>query len=509
MTEPYRQNVNWQMDWNGNGLFDHPQSDVSAFVTQYTVRWGSAADTPVASQVTPDSPDVTIVGGILGDSAIGQLVLYDADGRFDPDNPNLLVDEVALRSPVTVRLMYDNVEIWRGRAKPQYGAAIRPTTNFNWELIGLHGEAIKGRVEVLDTGLSSIRDVTDEEVPVDFSTGVNPPLGIVQFAGTRIKYYEALARLAGGWVIEDAAGDWRLQTLADAHAKEAATTITVDFERYDGAVFRELSSLVRTRCTLGSLVYEPELDDNGNRREVSIGRKFYNLGSSAQIIFDSFVAPLDDTRRVDQWLPPSPSAGGTISSFTRSGRTINYVLAIAANAGEVIVNFPANISRLSPSVAREVVFDTAEQTYGKRDLGIEPWLPTSLEGGERTVVPWLEALSEPLGYVNVRYPEWQANQPRLQQLSSVVPGTVVNLELPTQQKVEKVVKTLVLAVRLTGGYRQIPTRTIYGIETRDRPPQPLVAMNVQAVSPFQVQALIRLSDVDASKTMYVNIEEAT
>jgi len=200
--------------------------------------------------------------------------------------------------------------------------------------------------------------------------------------------------------------------------------------------------------------------------------------------------------------------GATVRVLTRDvpGRRIRFQLSTVAG-GEVSVQFRAHVSRVVEGSYRDVVLDTPETYYGKRDLGLEPWLNSRLDGGEALTVPWLENLSEPLEYARATYPEWQGDANRFRQLTGIRPGQTVQMELPTRQDTEKTVNVLVLALVAEGGQGRIPTRSVIGVVTRAKPPQPLVAVTAEAITPFEVEALVRISELDASKTMYVNVEK--
>ena len=509
MSEPYRPRQTWLMDWNGDGGYDHPASDVTEDVASYRVRFGSAADTPQVAQVTADSPDVTIVGGILSDTAQGSLTLYDRNGRFDPDNAGRAVDRDTLRAPVSVRLLYDGAVGWEGRAIPQYGATLRSTQFFDWELTGTYGENIKARLDIFEEPGSLAQIEDPDGIPLDLSLRQTDdlPLGLVTFNGARIKYYEAVSRLAGGWMLEDNRGNWILRTLLDAQASTPRPQITAEYGRYEAdAVLRGLEPLVRTRARLANQTWARARDQDGNIREVPVGNASYDLPASG-ILRTTWSMRPDDTRRIDTWLDPV-ATGGTISQVSFVGRSVSFTL-VSSAGGNVLVSFRANVSEVAEGPYRDVIYDSSEAAYGKRDLGLEPWLNSRLDGGEKVIVPWLQTLTEPLVYGRATYPEWQDDPQRSATLTNVVPGRIIDMVLPDQQGTERFApKVLVLAVRLEGGANRIPTRTIYGIVTSVQFVEDLVDVSAFAFSPFEVQVEVRVSDADPSRTMYVNVEKA-
>ncbi len=507
MGEPYRPVHRWEMDWNGDGRYDHRLSDITADVAEWQVRWGSAADTPSAAQVTRDSPDVTVVGGIGADTAVGSLAVVDRDGSLDPDNPALKVDEDKLRAPVNCRLSHDRDTVWEGRAIPVYGTAFRNTENFRWRLTGRHGERLVERISYRRSP-GNLNRITDDPVPVQFTTDL--PLGLVSYDGARVKFYEQLARLGGGWMVENERGDFRLVSMADANNLPPALMLSTEFERYeDTAHLAEAPPLVRTRATLAAQGWVPQVSETtGEPQEVLISSEEYVVPVPGTR-FATFRMPADDPRRLDQWGVPTVSEGAAVSVASADVRGRSMRIRITQRGGGepvVRVNFVGRISRVEEISKRDVVLFTSESVYGKRDLGLPPWLSPSLAGGEKVIVPWLDTLSSPLQYFRVTYPEWQADRNRLTQLREAKPGQVVNVELPSKQRSERILKAIILACRIQGGFRQIPTRTLYGVETRIGSVPSLTSMVSEATGPESIQVQLRTSFVN--EAVYVNVEKA-
>ncbi len=508
MPEPYRPDIRWQMDWDNNGSFGHPESDVTRFASLWRLRWGSAADTPQSARVNADSEDVTVVGGVPSDTASGTLRIEDRDGRFDPDSARLRVNEYALRAIVPVRVLYDGLEIWRGKGVPTYGTLSSRDKSFTWNLTGTHGERMKTRLDVVDQPgfISRIED----DVPSSFSTlpGRDLPLGVVSFNGARIKYYEHIARLAGGWMLEDERGNWILRTLADAHVTQSLGVLSQEFERYDGDILREIPGLVRTRATLGSQYFDVVRDSEGAPVGVAVGRATHTVPRRGSPVYQ-FTMRSDDSRQIVKWEEPEVLGEATariVSSDIRA-RTVRYRI-FSAEGGEISVQLKAQVRTLQAGTTREFVSLVPEAVYGRRDSDLQPWLNQQLSGADSIVIPWLNNLTEPLEYVQVRYPEWQNDRGRLRTLIGAKPGTVHHIELETRQGVTRVVKAIILAVRLQGGFGRIPTRTLYGIVTRSRPPQPLTALRATTLSPFEMQVAVQLRVPDPSRTLHVSVDPA-
>ena len=496
MPTPYKPPVRWEFDWNRDDTWNHPRSDVTEDVLRYRLRWGSAADTPSSIAVLPGSEQVVEVPGIFADTAQGSITVYDRDGGLDPDNPALQVDEVLLRAPVPVRQLHGDTEIWRGIAVPQHGGALRDTEFFGWELQGRQAGAMRNRVDVLSTPgtLGAFRD--EPEIDVSFATDEPLPLGTVSFGGARVKLYEALARLAGGWMVELEDGSLAIRTLAGAHAADPAVLLDESYEADDDVVIAESPDLVRTRATLASQSFQPLTDTDGNARIIGVGTNVYEA-STIQNVF-TFRLPPDDTTRIDQWETPV-AAGATIvrRESSAAGRWIRFAIVTSAS-GPIQVTFLARVSTLQVTSRRVVSFDGPEEVYGARDLGLQPWLNARLSGSNTIITPFLNAISEPLEMVRATFSEWQASNVALASLSLARPGNVISISLPTKRRGIRTVKVLVLAVRVEGGRTVEPTRTVWGIVTRSRPPDPLVAISAEPVSTTEVQATVQLSLLDGA-----------
>lgn len=521
----YQYEHRFQFDWNRNGRFDHPLSDVSEDHMVQRLRWGCAADSPVTMVTQPGSQAIRKVGGILADSAIGTISLFNRNGKFDPDNPRLQVDEIQLRSPTPCRVLYDDRQVWNGLALPQYGPATRDVQNFQWKLEGVHAEDWRSHVSVQQPP-GALSSITDGDLPVSFATSTRPiALGVAPFEGTRIKRYEALARIAGGWMVENERGEMQLRTMSDAFADDSVVFLDKSFDPYTGEHVRELDSLVATRVLGQALAWQKVIDETtGQDRIVSVGTARYRVGPLSSQTFTfrpgarepriqfSDAQSVDshgNQRLIREWLTPeATNATVIVRDSSASEQWIRFTL-VSAPGGDISVSFPAYVSELKSINHREIILQGPERTYGRRDLGIEPWLTPNLDGLEKVIAPFLDNLSEPLEYVNVTYSEWQETASKLHTLIAATPGRVVDMQLDTQEKSNKVVKVLILAVRLNWARGAEPTRTLYGLVVRDLPPRPLVALEAFAQGPFEIEAQVRISETDPNKRMYVDVTEVT
>ena len=74
MPSRYYPRYRFFIDWSGNGLFDHPDAEVTEVLLSGKVRHGS--------------DPVTNPYSVLVSTADGKVKLDNADHRFDPDSPN-------------------------------------------------------------------------------------------------------------------------------------------------------------------------------------------------------------------------------------------------------------------------------------------------------------------------------------------------------------------------------------------------------------------------------------
>ena len=494
----YKPDLRWQFDWRHDGRYDHPLSDVTADVESYDVRWGSAADTPSDE--------------ILAGTAVGRLSIFDRDGRYDPDNPRLQIDETILRAPVPVRAIVGAQVVWSGRAVPQHGTSFRVTTYFDWLLEGRYAEQLRSNVTA-SYPAAPLSAVADPAVPVDLSeSGLG--LGDFVFEGARVVLFEDLARLGGGWLVEDRQGALALRNLQAAAAASPAATLTLAHRPGSDAYLAEAPTLVKTRCTLMGQTWQAAgerevarkrvyLTANRGEQVALVGNDVFRIpetrapqsfgGSAGRYSPHRRVDGVTSPTRISQWLAPTVAEndpGGTVTVFTPgedpalpdpdgSSYTIKV---ISTESGLVTLSYRSQILTLQVVDLREIVRTDVEDVYGVQELVLQPWLDLGLEGAEQYLIPWLDNLTEPLEYFRVSYPEWQPNAGQWATLLAADAGQVVSLQLSTRWAGVRTVAGLVLAVRLTGGRGQAPVRTLYGIVPRYTPPAPLTAITARPTS---------------------------
>lgn len=497
----------WQLDWNQDGNFNHPLSSLEEDQITSSLRRGSAADTPQSRATQPGTNTIVQVPGILSDYAQGQVDVYDRDGRFDPDFPGLRINEVTLRSPVNARLMIDGVEEWRGRAIPRYGTSFSTLDNFQWKLEGLHAEAMRSQIVRLERP-GTVSGITDDDVPVSYTNpGEDMPLGLVTFNGTRIRFHEQAARMAGGWMVESDDGTWQLHTLIGAHSLPPVVTLSDEFEPISGVHVAEHRDLVWNSAVMVAREWTPLLDEVGQRRIVSVGTVNHQFDEISRVF--TFRMKPEDTRRIDRWEDPSITNGRVQHlASSESGRWIRY-RAIPGGTGPFSVSVRAQISVVD-EVARDedgMNITSSQRVYGRRDLGLPPWFTPNLDGSEKVTHRYIEAIAEPVRYFRITFPEWQRTKSLFDQLRLARPGAVVNLFLTPKRGDPKLEKCLVLAIRHKWGRGQLPTRTLFGVVTRATAPAPLRALEAYATSAFDGEAILRSTLTDG-RDVWLSVERA-
>ena len=321
------------------------------------------------------------------------------------------------------------------------------------------------------------------------------------------------ARFVGGWLVEGRDGTLRVRTLRDAFNE--GNVIQLDLSMgYDDTSVRlaELEPLVVTRATMASQGFVPVVDETtGEPRQVSVGTVRVDVSQGRTPL--TFRPRTGDLRRIDSWGEPQ-AIGAAVTVLNKApgaggAAFIQVALDRTAGPGQASVSFPAFVSEVQVTNERTHNVVEAERRYGRRDLGLAPWMASSLAGGTTVVEPWVNVQSEPLEWFQVTYPEWQDSVNNLRTLQRVVPGSVVDMILPSQQQILRPLRGLVLAVRHRWNTGTVPTKTIYGVGVRDRAPEPLVALSAFALDAFNVAASVRISDLDPAGMVHVDIAPAS
>ena len=77
----YRPTYRFEIDWNRNGQYNHPESDITDRLLRGNIQYGAR----------PNVDEFRVKTA----SADGKILISNEDHRYDPDSPNLRVPENA------------------------------------------------------------------------------------------------------------------------------------------------------------------------------------------------------------------------------------------------------------------------------------------------------------------------------------------------------------------------------------------------------------------------------
>ena len=216
------------VDWSDTGLYDHADSDITAYYRDYTVTFGA--------DLSRDRSRISLA------SARGRVSLEDHDGRFNPDVATGLGSVLKERHLTRFVSTYDtgiyaghSFTLWEGYGEIRDTRADRGAKKASLELTGKLQSRLSDKLTIpadlpdgavsdwlegprLDIGQSTFLSATD---PLVYD--MEWPLRDSGYRGTVSGLIGALADFAGGWAFEDRLGYLvihSLEEIRDAHVCE-------------------------------------------------------------------------------------------------------------------------------------------------------------------------------------------------------------------------------------------------------------------------------------------------
>lgn len=487
MPSRYRPRYRWQVDWNGSGRFDHARSDVTEDVRLYSLLVGSRpSHNGLAVGIAPAS---------------GQLILQSPNGRYDPDSRNQQVNETDLRARRAVRLLMDDVVAWRGRVAPGGRHGDNADAVFSKPLESENADELLARDRVLSHDGGTVEDLAAKYRSLSGLPLVVPShpqqVGIVRYRGNWLIFLSNFGRFAGGWCIERMDGSWQFIRYHETPSLPLAATLDVGYEPHYPVDIAERTGHVRNIAELTGSYYFNDPNERG------VARTARQMRLNSRQTFR--VAPRGD-------------AGFSVIEFTRTEVTPRDVAVLLSDMGdevvvqslgfagpprEVAVTRYARVQVIQQATPLELEITEFDSTgvYGPKPLITPNWFPASYVGVAEHFKPWLRNLSQPPEHVAITYSEWQRTQAQSHVLrDECVPGKALDLQYYHEDML-RTTPVAALAVRLQGGFRREPLRTLFGVTRRSAPPSPLTVA-FENVRDRSAQAIINVPSPAAETVFY-------
>ena len=499
----FRPEYRWQVDWAGNGEYDHPQSDISRLLVEYEIRYGCAPD------IAPDA--------VVPATAIGFIVTDNSSRVLDPDSPNrqISVQQVAARNEV--RLLINDYVWWTGaltydRKIPRDGGE-----NIRWVLDGRHGQELRTNLllysdaTTLGEVLSDVEQLTTLSFNAELGSGMIP-VADVSWDGGILPFLEEVQTYIGGFAIESRLGEIDLIPYTKAQQLPLAATFTSEYESLLDLYRRGTRPAhSRSAADVEYSYFTPDIDDNGNPRDIRVFRStFYTYPGLRRVDYITDVASA--TSRPIRWTRFTASIAGT---STRPVLTTNTADPLNVR---IAIDVPTSLTGLQPVLVegyaeRDVLTTgTKRLVQNTQFLGEAPvqqypsWFNSGFDGVIQWVKPWLDVLAVPPQHIRVAYKGWQTTAEQSATVTSqAIPGarcsfTVLVNEQPTS------VTALILQVGIRWRETQPPIHTVDAIITDDVDPRDLY-ISATGVSDTEVQVLTELPEF-TGRTVYVRARTA-
>ena len=326
MPSRYRPEYKFEIDWSGNGAYDHPESDISSRLLRGSIQYGAR----------PNLDEFRVKTA----SADGKILISNEDHKFDPDSPNLRVSENALRSKQACRLSADDVLLWSGIASPDTRSKPDGNERIQWDLEGRHETSLNARDASLAIGgggtVARIAQIFTNQTGIRLDVASQQPTGPVLFTGSWLSFLDEFSRFAGGWTIEDHTGGFLFRRFSDTLALPLSARLGLNFEPLDSSTFTARAGHVRNFARCRAYTWAPvETED----RPLAV-KTIRTVGGGG-----AYVVPLKFTntsnRRATGWTRFEVAQGdgfATVESFTISDDNSSASVTVHVQPFEVPVD---------------------------------------------------------------------------------------------------------------------------------------------------------------------------
>ena len=458
----------WEIDWNGNGNYDHAYSDITKWWMQhkYTVgaRTGYNAIKPGTMQ--------------------GSVTIFNEDGIFDPDDPRLQVDESRLRTKNLIRHSANGILLWEGLCILADRRPSRNTPTIVFELQSRHHDALtipNGELNTSSGTVSSLARRFSDISKVPFAASSSQPHGIVYHNGNWMRFLTDFGLYAGGWAIEDIRGNWTFHRFIETPNLPIAAVFGFAYGYDDKSLeYQEYEGHVRNTAECRAFTWERIADP------VILGSTKVQMRPLQQRWVDvEFRTSL--TRRIIEWTDTEVSGGdGSIIAITSpirelSPTKIQVQITTAAFGLPLTREFTVAAKGIAdkkvevePKKLEIDLFNTLG-VFTPKELNPPEWFTPSFDGIADYTLPWLRNLSQPTEHLKITYPEWQETQGQFTTLATQgVPGKAVQADVIKNDR-QRRANILITSIEHRDQINGQPLRTIRGVTRRSFAPAPLTA----------------------------------
>lgn len=485
MPERYRPAYKWEVDWDGDGAFSHPQSDISDLLLQYDIRFGA-------------EPNVA-TDAVVPSAALGFINTDNRTQVLDPDSNRQLISRSQAFARNGARLVIDDELWWQGIITFDRKDDTYSRESIRWQLDSVNGNTLRDSLLFYSEGgtVGTMLAELGAQTGVQFVASLfnqSVPIGTVSYDGGFLPFLEQLQTFIGGFVIEDYVGGSFLQDYPTAGQLPLNTTFTAQHEGLRDQ-FRRATKAQHARSeanTEYNFFVEREESEVLYRRNLSLvsgGRLNIVVDdvanrSSRPIGWDSFVVDVDNVAVVvwDRVAAQEAPLSVPISIFTNNtAEPITEVTLIGTGRRAVL------------TTGNKVLVSRQRAIGQPRAQEYPAWFNANFDGLASHVRPWLEVLRNPPQHLTTAYKSWQETQTLSRDITSGgTPGTRCQF-YTLIDGVERDVNALVLQARVTWRLGQPPVHFFESIVTDNLNP-PDLFLDGQAVDFTTIQALASIRE---------------
>lgn len=396
----YKPDYRWLIDWDGDGSYSNPHSDVTDFLRQWSIVYGGTyeadasrvvfrpasgslifsengaiydpTNTSFVESLTltdpgdsySSAPEVAIRGDGSGATATAEIsggevtsltldnggsgytwAEVDIEGGAEATatiGPGPILRASYLRRRNQCRLVIDGDVEWEGTAIHKGRSVANGVVQVSFELDSKHANKHQEDTAINHDARTTVRDFVSRvtsETGVPIAIDSDQPIGVVAFDGRFPSLMNTLADYACGYFIETSTGDVVYRNYADAEMISVGAGLGLEYEpSADNFFYGDQPGHVRNKLVVTGSFWDTDLDNVQGLAETTLE---IPSGESRVVTFDF------DER-----------------SSTRPARAVAYVVQRAVRGGDTVTPTPALSYEEASTTNYSITTEVTAEDYG-------------------------------------------------------------------------------------------------------------------------------------------------
>ncbi len=464
------------VDFNRDGKFDHPRSNIGVYYSDWDVTHGL--------DLVSDRARLRFV------PARGRVLVENTHHLFSADIDSPLPDQPSqedLRRPLPVKIVskvtgQPDVELFRGLVEPPVVAHRLGFSTATFETISV-GEARLQETLDFDDEAVTLEQLFERSAMIynegqsDTPTNIfdDVATGAMVFRGTVGSYVDELMKFGNGYAYETHTGALGFISAFALRAVDDTNDIDMNVSEFlidaEGTFTELLAEIVRNEATIRVQEAEaaPEQDAKPAVEIGTLESVDVPAGTSISRTVLVRTPPAGQTWR---WILKTPSlVRSQVSDASILGLlSIGYGSTSARTNVEVVITN----SSFNDVTVSNIVIEGFEQDYttdevvpivngnsvtvhGPRPVSLPEWY--GLQGRDHATAT-ITHISDPLLGARIRLPMWQRTPEKTQELAQIRIGDVLNVDLVDSNRVQVSARMVVLQIRMAHNYKRYPIKEL-------------------------------------------------